>query len=134
SYNKQGAIAEAGVNAATVPATRFATFGQINGRGSTGIAFANPSSQPATITIIGLGGSGSPLTSVVPPPIVLPPGAHAAISLDKMGLSPGNTSVQMQSTVPIVSLSLNFEAAPAFSSLPPADLPASTPIATATGP
>jgi len=39
-------------------------------------------------------------------------------------------SVQITSTVPIISLSLNAEAFPVFSALPPGDLPGSTPLAT----
>ena len=46
------------------------------------------------------------------------------------GLTSFTGSVQITSTTPIVSLSLNFEAAPAFSSLPPGELETGTPLAT----
>ena len=44
-YNSEGMpVAEAGVNAATVPATRFVTFAeQGEGKNGTGVAYANPS-------------------------------------------------------------------------------------------
>jgi len=38
-------------------------------------------------------------------------------------------SIQVTSTVPIVALSLNFEATSVFSSLPPGDLDSATPLA-----
>jgi hypothetical protein len=38
--------------------------------------------------------------------------------------------VKITSTLPIISLSLNAEVYPVFSSLPPGDLPSSTPLVT----
>jgi len=43
-----------------------------------------------------------------------------------LGLSSFTGSVQITSSVPILTLLINFEAAPVFSSLPPADLPVGT--------
>lgn len=132
-----GAVGEAAVNAMTAPATKFATFGQISARGSTGIAYANPSDQPATITLMAVGGGGIPVRLPSLLSFVLAPRSHGAATLNTL-LGNGTFltigSVQLVSTVPIVSLSLNFVAAPSFSSLPPGDLPASTPMSTATGP
>jgi hypothetical protein len=135
-YNSQGAVSEASVNATTAPASEFATFAKTGGKGNTGIAFANPSILPATISIIGLSGAGIP-SSQAPASLVLPPMSHFAVTVDKLaGLAPlfAGGSVQIVSTVPIVVLSLNFEDAPSFSSLPPAELQPATPMATATGP
>jgi Viral BACON domain len=136
-YNSQGAVSEAGVNA-TVPFSEFATFAKTGGKGITGIAFANPSTDlPATITVIGLNPVGLPLSNQAPATLVLQPRSHIAVTVDKLpgllSLFSGG-SVQIVSTTPIVALSLNFEDAPSFSSLPPAELPDSTPMATATGP
>jgi hypothetical protein len=47
-----------------------------------------------------------------------------------LGLQSFTGFVKITSTIPIVSLSLNFEAAPIFSSLPPGDLPSTTPLVT----
>ena len=51
-YNSEGMpVAEAGVNAATVPATRFVTFAeQGEGKNGTGVAYANPSDTAALVT------------------------------------------------------------------------------------
>jgi len=114
---------EAGVNASATPATEFVTFAQTN----TGIAYANPSSSPATVTVTALNTAGLSLgTQVIP----LAANAHGAANLGPLlGLASFTGSVQITSTVPIVCLSLNAEAFPVFSSLPAGDLPASTPLA-----
>ena len=113
---------EAGVNASTTPATEFVTFAQTN----TGIAYANPSPTPATVTVTVLNAAGLSLGSTV---IGLAPNAHGAANLGPLlGLASFTGSVQITSTAPIVSLSLNAEAFPAFSALPAGDLPASTPL------
>ena len=63
-YNSEGMpVAEAGVNAATVPATRFVTFAeQGEGKNGTGVAYANPSDTAALVTFTargrGWGGAG----------------------------------------------------------------------------
>ena len=51
-HNSEGApVAEAGVNAAAVPATRFVTFAeQGEGQFGTGVAYANPSATSAHVT------------------------------------------------------------------------------------
>ena len=116
-------IAEAGVNAATVPATRFVTFAeQGEGKQGTGVAYANPSDTEARITFTVRDADGETLASVDRP---LLPDGHAAENMAPLfGLSSFTGSLEVTSTEPIVSLSLNVEAAPVFSSLPPGELDA----------
>jgi hypothetical protein len=53
--------------------------------------------------------------------------AHGAANLGPLlGLSSFTGFVKVTSTIPIISLSVNAEAFPVFSSLPPGDLPVST--------
>ena len=123
-YNSEGMpTAEAGVNAATVPATRFVTFAeQGEGQFGTGVAYANPSDTSATVTFTARDTAGEVLPSVNR---TLPPGGHAADGMSELfDLSSFTGSIEVTSTVPIVSLSLNFEADPVFSSLPPGELDA----------
>jgi hypothetical protein len=122
-YNQGVAQGEAGVNAITTPATEFVTFAETK----TGIAYANPSTTPASVTVTVLSSAGLALGSKV---VQLAPNAHGAANLAPLlGLNSFTGSVQITSTVPIVSLSLNAEAFPVFSALPPGDLPDSTPLA-----
>jgi hypothetical protein len=122
-YSGSVAQGEAGVNATTTPATEFVTFAQTQ----TGIAYANPSSVPATITIAALDSTGAGLGQTS---LTLQPNAHGAANIGPLlGVSSFTGSVQITSTAPIVSLSLNAEAFPVFSSLPSGDLPAGTPLA-----
>ena len=116
-------VAEAGVNAATVPATRFVTFAeQGEGKSGTGVAYANPSATSALVTFTAKDEAGQTLDSVVR---TLLPGGHEAQNMVSLfGLSSFTGSLEVASTAPIVSLSLNFEAAPVFSSLPPGELDA----------
>ena len=124
SYSQGIASAEAGVNAMTAPATQFVTFAETG----TGVAYANPSTQSATITFTALDSAGQALASMS---LTLAPQQHGAAFLGPLlGLSSFTGSVQITSTAPIVSLSLNFEAAPVFSSLPPGELDSGTPLAT----
>ncbi len=118
-YFREGvAQGEAGVNAEKAPATKFATFCQTN----TGVAFANPSpTDSATITLTVIGAAGTRLGSTT---ITLGPLAHTAVNpgpLLKLGSFSGLLLVSSSS--PIVSLGINAEAFPVFSSLPPGDLP-----------
>ena len=124
-HNSAGVpVAEAGVNAATVPATRFVTFAeQGEGQPGTGVAYANPSPTEAVITFTAKDEAGQTLDSVVR---TLLPGGHEAQNMVSLfGLSSFIGSLEVATTAPIVSLSLNFEAAPVFSSLPPGELDAS---------
>ena len=124
--NSEGVpAAEAGVNATAVPATRFVTFAeQGEGQFGTGVAYANPSpniSVPVTFTARDT--AGEVLASVVR---TLSPGGHDAQNMEPLfGLTSFTGSVEVTSTEPIVSLSINAEAAPVFSSLPPGELDAS---------
>ncbi len=121
-YNNSGVpIGEAAVNAEATPTTKFATFAQTN----TAVAYANPSTtQPTDVTITVYDSAGAQLGSTV---INLGPLAHGAALLGQLlGLSNFTGFVKITSTNPVISLSLNAEASPVFSSLPPGDLPAST--------
>ena len=115
--------AEAGVNATTVPATRFVTFAeQGEGRFGTGVAYANPSPTTAVITFTARDADGEVLAS---DDLMLSPNGHGAQNMAPLfGLPSFSGSLEVTSTQPIVSLSLNFEAAPIFSSLPPGELDA----------
>ena len=112
---------EAGVNATTVPATRFITFAEKGeGRYGTGVAYANPSATAALVTFTAKDSAGQTLDSVVR--TLLPNGHDADNMVDLFDLTSFNGSLEVTSTVPIVSLSLNNEADPVFSSLPPGEL------------
>ena len=120
--NSEGVpTAEAGVNAAAVPATRFVTFAeQGEGQFGTGVAYANPSSTVAHVTFAARDAAGQMLASA---DRTLLPGGHDAQGMAELfGLTSFTGSIEVTSTEPIVSLSLNFEAAPVFSSLPPGEL------------
>ena len=124
-YNSEGMpVAEAGVNAATVPATRFVTFAeQGEGKNGTGVAYANPSDTAALVTFTARDADGEVPASE---DLMLPPNWHGAQNMPTLfDLSSFTGSLEVTSTEPIVSLSLNFEAAPVFSSLPPGELDAS---------
>ena len=121
-HNSEGApTAEAGVNAATVPATRFVTFAeQGEGQFGTGVAYANPSAISVPVTFTARDAVGEVLASVVR---TLSPGGHAAHGMSELfDLTSFTGSLEVTSTEPIVSLALNFEAAPVFSSLPPGEI------------
>ncbi len=121
-FNDAGApIAEAGVNAEVAATTEFATFAE----SKTGIAYANPStSQSATITFTAYNNAGIRLGGQN---VTLGPLAHSAANVAPLlGLQPFTGFVKITSTIPIISLSLNYEVAPIFSSLPPGDLPGTT--------
>ena len=124
-YNSEGMpVAEAGVNAATVPATRFVTFAeQGEGKNGTGVAYANPSDTATLVTFTARDADGEVLAIE---DLMLPPNWHGAQNMPPLfDLSSFTGSLEVTSTEPIVSLSLNFEAAPVFSSLPPGELDAS---------
>ena len=112
---------EASVNAETAPTAKFVTFAQTK----TGVAYANPSaSDSATITLTVISSAGVRLGSTN---IQLGPLAHGAANLGPLlNLSSFTGFVEITSTIPIISLSLNAEVFPVFSSLPPGDLPSST--------
>lgn len=116
---------ECGVNAETAPATKFATFCQTQ----CGVAFSNPSpTQAADVTLTILGSTGAKLGSTS---ITVPPLGHSSANpgpLMKLGSFSGVLFVT--SSIPILSLSINAEAFPVFSSLPPGDLPDAAVIVT----
>jgi hypothetical protein len=122
-YQSGVAAGEASVSAETTPATQFATFAQT----ATGIAYANPSTtQSALITVTVYNTTGSKLASQV---ITLGPQAHGSANVGPLlGLTSFTGFVKITSNIPIISLSLNAEAFPVFSSLPPGDLSSSTPL------
>ncbi len=122
-HNSEGMpTAEAGVNATAVPATRFVTFAeQGEGKNGTGVAYANPFFTSALVTFTARDADGEVLAIE---DLMLPPNGHGAQNMPPLfDLSSFTGSLEVTSTVPIVSLSLNFEAAPVFSSLPPGDIP-----------
>ena len=124
-YDSEGVpTGEAGVNATRVPATRFVTFAeQGEGKSGTGVAYANPSATVAVLTFTAKDEAGQTLDSSVR---TLLPGGHEAQNMVSLfGLSSFTGSLEVTSTAPIVTLSLNFEAAPVFSSLPPGEVDAS---------
>ena len=123
-HNSEGVpIAEGGVNAAAVPGTRFVTFAeQGEGKQGTGVAYANPSATEAVVTFTVRDADGQMLASVDKN---LSPNGHAAQNMAPLfALSSFTGSLEVTSTAPIVSLSINAEAAPVFSSLPPGELDA----------
>ena len=129
-HNSEGVpIAEGGVNATTVPATRFVTFAERGeGQPGTGVAYANPSPTEAVITFTARDADGQMLASVDKN---LSPNGHDAQNMELLfdmhllfGFSSFAGSLEITSTQPIVSLSINAEAAPVFSSLPPGELDA----------
>ena len=116
-------MAEAGVNATAVPTTRFVTFAeQGEGQYGTGVAYANPSATAALVTFTLRDAAGQTLASV--DRTLLPNGHDAQNMAPLFGLPSFTGSLEVTSTEPIVSLSLNFEADPVFSSLPPGELDA----------
>ena len=124
-YDSKGVpTGEAGVNAATVPATRFVTFAeQGEGQFGTGVAYANPSDTTTafvTFTVQGRGRGDELDRSVVR--TLLPRGHDAQNMAPLFDLTSFTGSLEVTSTAPIVSLSLNNEADPVFSSLPPGEL------------
>ena len=127
-HNSEGVpIAEGGVNATTVPATRFVTFAeQGEGQPGTGVAYANPSPTEAVVTFTAKDALGQTLASVDK---TLLSNEHAAQNMAALfALSSFTGSLEVTSTAPIVSLSINAEAAPVFSSLPPGELDAAPDI------
>ena len=112
---------EAGVNTAAVAATRFVTFAeQAVGQTGTGVAYANPSATAeALITFMARDAAGDVLDSVDER---LLPGGHGAQTMAGLfGPTRFSGSLEVTSTEPIVSLSINAEAPPIFSSLPPGE-------------
>ena len=102
---------------------RFVTFAeQGEGQFGTGVAYANPSATSAHVTFTARDTAGEVLASV---DRTLLPGGHDAHGMAELfGLTSFTGSLEVTSTVPIVSLSINLEAAPVFSSLPPGELDA----------
>jgi streptogramin lyase len=130
-YSSGAAVGEAAVNAEAAPTTKFVTFAQT----ATGVAYANPSStQTASVTFTVFSSAGAQLASKTIP---VAPLQHSAFNVASganaiSGLGPFTGWIEITSTVPIISLSLNAEAFPSFSSMPPGDLPASSPASGAT--
>lgn len=120
-YQSGVAVGEASVNAETSATPVFATFAQT----ATGIAYANPSKTlSATVTVEVYSTTGTPIGSQI---VTLGPLAHGSANVGPLlGLSHFTGFVKITSTAPIVCLSLNAEAFPVFSSLPPGDLPNGT--------
>ena len=100
----------------------FVTFAeQREGQPGTAVAYANPSATAeALITFTARDAAGDVLASVDKR---LMPGGHGAQNMAGLfGLTSFTGSLEITSTAPIISLSLNAEAAPVFSSLPPGEI------------
>ncbi len=111
---------EAGVNAAAIPATRFVTFAeQAAGQAGTGVAYANPSSATADLTFTARDTAGR---IVDRQNLAVSPGGHGAQNMASLfGVTAFDGSLEVTSTEPVVSLALNVESDPVFSSLPPGE-------------
>jgi hypothetical protein len=111
---------EATFNGMLAPATKFVTFAETQ----TGVAYANPNSVPAQVTVTALGSNGARLGSGS---FTLGPRAHTASYVAQLlGLGSFNGSIQITSDVPIMSVSINGEAPPSMSTLPPGELDGNT--------
>ncbi len=123
AQNDSTAQAEASVPAMLGAASQFVTYADQ----ASGLAYANPSQSTATVTFAASDAAGTLLASKS---LMLAAGAHGSQNLGPLlGLANFQGSVTITSTVPIVSLTLNAEAAPIISSLPPGQ-----PDGSATGP
>jgi hypothetical protein len=113
SYNGSVAQAEASVPAMTYPTTEFVTYADQ----STGVAYANPSESAAAVSFLAKDQNGAVIGTAS---ISLSAGAHGSSNLGPLlGLASFQGSITISSSQPIVSLSLNAEASPVISSLPP---------------
>ena len=118
-------VGEAGVNATAVPATRFVTFAE-QGEGQYGdrSGLCQPlrhNSGPGHLYCPGRGmGTNGGQQSTLGP--YCPDGHEAQNMALLFDLTSFNGSLEITSTEPIVTLSINAEAAPVFSSLPPGEL------------
>ncbi len=112
SYNGPTPLAEASVIAMNAAASRFVTYADQ----TTGIAYANPSANQATIAFTAQSLSGAQLGTAT---VTSPPKSHGAQNLGPLlSIAGFQGLVTIVSSQPIVSLSLNAEASPIFSSLP----------------
>jgi hypothetical protein len=100
----------------TAAATQFVTFAQT----ATGVAYANPTATPAVITFTVTSSTGAVLGSTTQ---TLAPSAVGIANIGPLlGLSGFTGSLEISATVPIVSFSINAEAFPVISALPPGQL------------
>jgi len=114
-YPRGVAAGEASVIAMTRGATSFVTFADQ----LTGVAYANPSIEAAEITF-----TANDLNGVLvgQKPMRLDPNAHGSDNVGHLlGVGNFKGSLRISSSVPIISLSLNYEAAPVFSALSPGE-------------
>ena len=113
-HNSEGApTAEAGVNATAVPATRFVTFAeQGEDQFGTGVAYANPSPTYRSLSPLlpgtRLGRCWPASFGHCHPEAMM----RTVWRMSLFGLTSFTGSIEVTSTEPIVSLSLNFEADP----------------------
>lgn len=117
-YQSGTPAGQAAVNAETAPTTKFVTFAQT----ATGVAYANPSTtQSAVITLTVRSTTGTTLGTTN---VFLGPLMHGSANLGSLlNLQNFTGFVEITSTVPILSLSLDAQTFPVFSSMPPGDLP-----------
>jgi hypothetical protein len=113
SYNGTQPQAEGSVLGASSPASRFLTYSdQI-----TGIAYANPQLTASTVTFTARNLAGQTLATKSISLAGLNHGSFNTAQFMDTGTFQG--SMEVTSSSPIISLALNFEASPVFSSLPP---------------
>jgi hypothetical protein len=115
NYSGNAPLAEAAIQAMTAPAASFVSYADQ----TTAVTYANPSGADVSITFTAKNDSGVALAMQS---ITLPAGAHGAVNLSSLlGIPAFQGSLRIDSSQPIVSRSLNFEAAPLFSALPPGE-------------
>jgi len=116
-YSGAVPLAEASVLAMAAPAAKFVIYADQN----TGVAWANPSTSSALVTFVAESGTGTGVSTTT---ITLAPGAHGSANLGPfLGISEFQGSVSITSSEPIISLSLDAQTPPIFSSLPPGQEP-----------
>ena len=117
SYSGTTPKAEGAVLAMTAPATRFVTYSDQ----TTGVAWANPSTGIAAVTFTAKDATGNVIGTNT---IMVPAGYHSQANMGiLLNISSFQGSITITSSAPIITLSLNFEAAPIFSALPPGQDP-----------
>ena len=114
-YSGTTPLGEASVIASPAPASQFVTYSDQ----TTGLAYANPSANPATVTLTAYNAAGTTLGAAS---LTVAPNAHGSANVGPLlGLAGFSGSLMVAASQPIVSLALNAEAYPSFSSLPPGD-------------
>jgi hypothetical protein len=114
-------IGEAGVPSAAAVG-RQAIFVDTQSGFSTGVAYANPNSSPAAITLQLVGADGSPIGA--PTSRTLQPNEHTAAFVNQLFASAPAFAGTMQitSSTPLAAIALRFAPSGSFTTLPPVPL------------